>query len=79
MYNLLRDPEKRIGVSKLVLCPIKYIMYSTTDDGTVEWEKEPFPVDGAAREFQRLFSTHGDTSVHGTGRSQLSWLQECIM
>ena len=36
VYNLLRDPEKRTGVSKLVLRSIKYIIYTTTDDGTVE-------------------------------------------
>ena len=79
VYNLLRDPEKRTGVSKLVLRPIKYIMYTTTDDGTVEQEEVPFPVDGAAREFQRLFSRHGAASVHGTSGSQLSWLQERII
>ena len=66
VYNLLRDPEKKNGVSKLVLCSIKYIMYTTTDDGMVEWEEVPFPIDGATREFQRLFSTHGDASVYGT-------------
>ena len=79
VYNLLRDPKKKIGVSKLVLRPIKYVMYTTTDDGTVEQEEVPFPVDGAAREFQRLFSTHGDASVHGTSGSQSSWLQERII
>ena len=78
-YNFLRDPEKRTGVSKLVLRPIKYIMYTTTDDGTVEREEVPFPVDGAAREFQCLFSTHGDASIQGTNGSQLSWLQERII
>ena len=74
MYNLLRDPEKKTGMSKLVLCPIKYIMYTTTNDGTVEQEEVPFPVDGATQEFQRLFSTYSDTSIHGTSGSQLSWL-----
>lgn len=79
VYNLLRDPEKRTGVSKLVLRPIRYIMFTTTDTGTVEREEVPFPVDGAAREFQRLFLIHGDASIHGSRGSQLSWLQERII
>ena len=66
-------------MSKLVLRPIKYIMYTTTDDGTVEREEVLIPVDGAAREFQRLFSTRGDASIRGTSGSQISWLQEHII
>ena len=50
-----------------------------SSDGTVERGEVPFPVDGAAREFQGFFSTHGYASEHGTSGSQLSWLQERII
>jgi hypothetical protein len=45
----------------------------------VEREGVDFPVNGAAREFERMFLSHGGASVQGTAGSQLSWLQECII
>lgn len=74
IYTFLRDPQNRTGVSKLVLRPIRYLVDIVTDTGMVEREGVDFPVNGAAREFERMFLSNGDASVDGTVGSQLSWL-----
>jgi hypothetical protein len=79
VYRLLRDPESRTRVSKLVLRPIRYILHTTTDDGEVVQQEVSFPVEGAAREFERLFITHGSASTNGVLGSQYAWLQDRII
>ena len=47
VYDFMRHPDNKTCVSKLVLCPIKYIVYVTTDDGAIWQEKMPFSLEGA--------------------------------
>ena len=77
--NMLSNRDRRNDVAKLVLRPIGYIVYDKKPDGKVLKEVEPFPIDGAAREFIRVYESYASTSRHGNTASKMKWLEECII
>ena len=79
VYKRLRDPQLKSQVSKLVLRPIKYIMYTRNDDGTQEQHEVFLPEVGAARAFEQAFLAHGDRHLAGIDASRRIWLTEQII
>lgn len=79
VYQHLKDPEYKTRISRLVLRPIKYIVFTSTDNGSEERHEVPFSEIGAAREFERAFLAHGRAHLGGTNFSRISWLTEQII